>query len=78
MGRAVTIDGLTVKNGKDTPKDSMSISLFAHCDGSRPENPYPYVLPETVTYKNISIESGAECKISPNPENFKSVRIIRG
>ena len=77
MGRNITIDGLKINNGKDTPAETSNICLFAHCNGSKPENPYPYVLPETVTYRGITLENGAELPLTTVPENFKNVKIIK-
>ena len=75
MGRNITIDGLSIKNGKDTPKENMSISLFSDCNGAKSGNPYPYVLPDTVRCRNITVENGTRCYLSTSAENFENVNV---
>jgi hypothetical protein len=78
MGRNVTIDGFTFNNGKDTPKESTQFYIFAQCNGTKSECAFPYVIPESVTCKNIVAENGVDYGISVAPENFTKLSLTKG
>ena len=75
MANNITVDGFTLYNGKDMPKEKTSFAVLDNCDGASPKHPFPYVTPKTLTISNIKAENGAECVPTFAPENFKDLKV---
>ena len=70
MGNNITIDGLKILNGKDTNKDEMKLSVFSECNGAKSGLPYKYNITKNLTLSNITVENGADLRVTYAWENF--------
>jgi hypothetical protein len=67
----VLIDDSRVAEGQ--PEPCIFNSYCKDLDGERP---FPYILPETITLKNVRTKSGKPVKIFSNEKLFEGVKVI--
>ena len=72
MGRKIDVDGLTVKVSRP-----FTWFLF-FSDEPAADAPYPYIPPEEISLRNVTIEDGQEPVFSNRPNFFKDkVKVVR-
>ncbi len=80
MPREIVIDGLEIDDRNHPEKNYKGPWLFSDPGGSGDLNaeaaPFPYVLTEKVSIKNLKIASKKKLRISPNQRVEKHVKVI--
>ena len=73
VGTSILVDGLTVDNAK---KAYLFANLNSNCKSESYAPKYPFIAPEKVTVKNITIGAKDGLKISSNEYFFAKTEII--